>query len=102
MNKVPIVLKKIHKQKVSHYPTVLEYMNKQITRHAYGTPKENLIRIMNKVPILLNIFHKQKVSHYPTVLEYTRDVFYVRREVDLKKTAKVNAYIMHIFGKIEL
>ena len=45
-------------------------MNKQITRHAYGTPKENLIRIMNKVPILLNIFHKQKVSHYPTVLEY--------------------------------
>ena len=32
---------------------------------------------------------------------YTRDVFYVRREVDLMKTAKVNAYIMHIFGKIE-
>ena len=34
--------------------------------------------------------------------EYTRDIFYVRREVDLIKTAKVNAYIMHIFGKIEL
>ena len=33
---------------------------------------------------------------------YTRDVFYVRREVDLMKTAKVNAYIRHIFGKIEL
>ena len=32
----------------------------------------------------------------------TRDVFYVRREVDLMKTAKVNAYIMHIFGKIDL
>ena len=32
----------------------------------------------------------------------TRDVFYVRREVDLIKTVKVNAYIMHIFGKIEL
>ena len=32
----------------------------------------------------------------------TRDVFYVRRDVDLMKTAKVNAYIMHIFGKIEL
>ena len=32
----------------------------------------------------------------------TRDVFYVRREVDLMKVAKVNAYIMHIFGKIEL
>ena len=28
--------------------------------------------------------------------------FYVRREVDLMKTAKVNAYIVHIFGKIEL
>ena len=32
----------------------------------------------------------------------TRDVFYVRRKVDLMKTAKVNAHIMHIFGKIEL
>ena len=28
--------------------------------------------------------------------------FYVRREVDLMKTAKVNAYIMHVFRKIEL
>ena len=33
---------------------------------------------------------------------YTRGVFYVRRKVDLMKTAKVNAYIMHIVGKIEL
>ena len=33
---------------------------------------------------------------------HTRDVFYVRREVDLMKTAKVNAFIMRIFGKIEL
>ena len=32
----------------------------------------------------------------------TRVIFYVRREVDLMKTAKVNAYTMHIFGKIEL
>ena len=32
----------------------------------------------------------------------TRDVFYVRRKVDLMKTAKENAYIMHIFGKSEL
>ena len=31
-----------------------------------------------------------------------RVIFYVRREVDLMKTSKVNAYIMHIFGKIEL
>ena len=28
--------------------------------------------------------------------------FYVRRVVDLMKTAKVNAYIMHIFVKIDL
>ena len=33
---------------------------------------------------------------------FTRVIFYVRREVDLMKTANVNAYIMHIFGKIEL
>ena len=32
----------------------------------------------------------------------TRVIFYVRREVDLMKTANLNAYIMHIFGKIEL
>ena len=32
----------------------------------------------------------------------TRDVFYVRKEVDLMKTEKANAYIMYIFGKIEL
>ena len=30
-----------------------------------------------------------------------RDVFYVRRKVDLMKTTKVNANIMHIFGKID-
>ena len=40
--------------------------------------------------------------HYFNEMHGTRDVFYVRREVDLMKTAKVNAYIMHIFGKIEL
>ena len=33
---------------------------------------------------------------------YTRVIFYVRREVDLMKTAKVNGYIVHISGKIEL
>ena len=36
------------------------------------------------------------------VFLFLRTFFYVRREVDLMKTAKVNAYIMHIFGKIEL
>ena len=35
-------------------------------------------------------------------LYYTRDVFYVRRAIDLMKTAKVNAYSMHMFGNIEL
>ena len=35
-------------------------------------------------------------------LASTRNFFYVRSKVDLMKTAKVNAYIMHIFGKIEL
>ena len=39
-------------------------------------------------------------THRTLVL--TSGVFYVRRKVDLMKTAKVNAYIMHIFGKIEL
>ena len=33
---------------------------------------------------------------------HTRDVFYVRREVDVMKTAIADAYIIHIFGKIEL
>ena len=36
------------------------------------------------------------------IKQFTRVIFYVRREVDLMKTANVNAYIMHIFGKIEL
>ena len=35
-------------------------------------------------------------------IESTRVIFNVSRKVDLMKTAKVNAYIMHIFGKIEL
>ena len=43
------------------------------------------------------------VTKFETIFQsLTRDVFYVRREVDLMKTAKVNAYIMNIFGKIEL
>ena len=33
---------------------------------------------------------------------YEGRLIYVRRVVDLMKTAKVNAYIMYIFGKIEL
>ena len=43
---------------------------------------------------------ERKVAY--TCYDNTRDVFYVRRKEDLMKTAKVNAYIMHIFGKIEL
>ena len=37
-----------------------------------------------------------------SILDIRGTFFYVSREVDLMKTAKVNAYIMHIFGKIEL
>ena len=44
---------------------------------------------------------KKNISFYRVYLKY-EGRFYVRRMVDLMKTAKVNAYIMHIFGKIEL
>ena len=50
---------------------------------------------------ILKVTNIQKLL-IPTFIVYTRDVLYVRREVGLMKTAKVNAYIMHIFGKIEL
>ena len=40
---------------------------------------------------------------YTLVIDHVRGMFfYVRREVVLMKTAKINAYTMHIFGKIEL
>ena len=35
------------------------------------------------------------------IIENNVTVFYVRRVVDLMQTAKVNAFIMHTFGKIE-
>ena len=38
-----------HKQKVSHFPIVLDHMYKQITRHTYGTAKENFLHIIKKV-----------------------------------------------------
>ena len=41
------------------------------------------------------------LANFSLVL-HTRDVFYVRGVVDLMKTATVNAYIIYIFGKIEL
>ena len=47
------------------------------------------------------MFHIVFPSNSMAVIDYEVR-FYVRREVDLMKTAKVNAYIMHIFGKIEL
>ena len=51
---------------------------------------------MRAVKALVNL-------HYLTkLLRKYEGRFYVRREVDLMKTEKVNAYIMHIFGKIEL
>ena len=48
-----------------------------------------------------SVFHRI-LSNIKKFCRYTRDVFYVRRKVDLMKTMKVNAYIMHIFGKIDL
>ena len=45
---------------------------------------------------------KQSYFRQSLVSYDTRGIFYVRREVDLMKTAKVNACIVHIFGKIEL
>ena len=47
-------------------------------------------------------FQKFRILEILNFHPCTRDVFYVRRKVDLMKMAKVNAYIMHIFGKIEL
>ena len=35
-------------------------------------------------------------------IESTRDIFYVRRVVDLMKKAKVNAYIMYIYLKLKV
>ena len=49
----------------------------------------------------LNIFYLINSLHVYKQ-EHTRDVFYVCRKVDLMKTMKVNAYIMHIVGKIDL
>ena len=56
-----------------------------------------LIAGIHKLPYKL-----KDVEGMINTLHNTRDVFYVRRETDLMKTAKENAYIMHIFGKIEL
>ena len=72
---------------------------------------DNLDLIFKVTPALCYVNFRPKYGFCKLSLEpnngfgqfiYTRDVFYVRREVDLVKTAKVNAYIMHIFGKIEL
>lgn len=38
-----------HRQKVNHFPTVLEHMNKQIARHTYGTQKTNFLNIVKKL-----------------------------------------------------
>ena len=54
------------------------------------------------MPLLFGDLRRQVFSRRGPFDGFTRDVFYVRREVDLMKTTKVNAYIMHIFGKIEL
>ena len=52
-------------------------------------------------PALCPTLHNRK-SQQGRCPNVTRVIFYVRREVGLTKMAKVNAYIMHIFEKIEL
>ena len=51
--------------------------------------------------ILKNKNASSKDLEINTLIQNKRDVFYVRRVVDLMKAAKVNAYIMFIFGKIK-
>ena len=76
-------------------------MRKKLEYPPPPTPRPHMESIVQ--PILYALCD---LSHIPIrkcgLLLNTRDVFYFRREVDLMKTAKVNAYIMHIFGKIEL
>ena len=72
----------------------------------YGTISSIFVDIqpdfMNiKMTLVYTLLYVQLIVRIPFNLG-TRDVFYVRREVGLMKTAKANAYIMHIFGKIEL
>ena len=47
-------------------------------------------------------FRPEELLCFPYKSLHMRVVFYVRRMVDLMKTAKVYAYSMHIFGKIEI
>ena len=42
------------------------------------------------------------INHNIIFINITRDIFYVRRAVDLLQTANVNTYITYILGKIEL
>ena len=54
--------------------------------------------------MLLSMAKKYMNDPVRTYIDLLRGTFflYVRRMVDLMKTAKVNAYIMHMFGNIEL
>ena len=70
--------------------TQMHWLSERCRLHMRTVPK-----IGTYIPIKI-------VSQCVGYTSYTRVIFYVRREVDLMKTAKVNAYIMHIFGKIEL
>ena len=69
----------------------------QLSMHIHAVPTS-----INKAVEVLRLNCIKKNWSFTLVSYHTRGVFYVRREVNLMKTAKVNAYIMHIFGKIEL
>ena len=57
---------------------------------------------MKPLKFIANFILPQYISKALFKLVIYEGHFYVRRKVDLMKTAEVNAYIMHIFGKIEL
>ena len=64
--------------------------------------KVTVTRKSNKAIRHSKCIHTPNLRDLPQIIRDTRDVFYVRREVDLMKAAKVNVNSMHIFGQNEL
>ena len=71
----------------------------------FSTPSKDMFDFRKRMPIYKRLLPNKAVLTYKALNGLTPEYegrFSVRRMVDLMKTAKVNAYIMHIFGKIEL
>ena len=81
---------------------ILHYTTGKLTQKPELHQRQNNSQKESKTSPSCSLKSTTKQQKMEFKMESTRDVFYVRREVDLMKTAKVNAYIMHIFGKIEL